>query len=62
MVRVTKRAAKPQKKKVEVYEVSDEPEKKKFDGYIEHPWHALAGAALVGAIVGFLFFWRKKKL
>lgn len=49
------------KPKVKVYTVREkEPEKKAFDGFIKHPWYAVAGAAVAGALLAALF-WRKKR-
>ena len=41
--------------KLKVYEEAPEEAPKRSEGLIKHPWYALAGAAIVGAVVGFLF-------
>lgn len=50
------KAAKP---KVQTYKDSSETEKKPSKGYIKHPWHKLAAAAIVGALLGWLLRRRK---
>lgn len=54
-----KTGSKSAKPAVKTYKDSSEPEKKPSKGYINHPWHKLAAAAIVGALLGWLLRRRK---